>query len=669
MPTAPALLRAGLLSAAALTFHPASPAQAAPKPLHAEAALGPVSPGTPVHANVYLKLHNKADLDASVQEMYSPGAARFHRFGAVGDIRRYAPTDAEVAAVKKELTAHNLKIVATDPMNLSVRIAGTSADIESAFHTTIAQFKAQSGTVLTAMSGAPALGGAASGLVAAVTGVGAHKMQLHAVRPIDPQTGKARAAVPLSAVAPDGAFASAQCFYPASIHTFISNGVTAAYGGLNFGANPANTLPGTLPPCGYSPQDVYRLFGLNSVYGRGYTGRGQTIAIVDAYTAPTIQQDLATFDSIYGLPDPNFQVLTPTPVTEADAGAVGETTLDVEWAHAIAPEAAIALVLAPSLLDTDLENALLYIIENGTADIISNSYGSPELATDPQGVTTFDEIAELAAFVGIDVNFSSGDSGDFAAQENGQTDVSTPADSPYVTAVGGVSAASTPSGNGVIQTGWGNNITRVNSRAGGVDNPPQLRGFVFGAGGGTSQYFAKPAFQSALQGTGRLVPDVAQIADPFTGVEIILTVDGQPSYEVIGGTSVASPVFSAEWALLQQGLGVGLGQAAPLISQYGTNPSFVTDVLPVSAATAAADDVTGRIRDNTTRVLTTFSASDLIQPGNGNRFLSAVYTSTAGSTFDLSFGTDSSLAVTRGYDFVTGWGVLNLPGIFNLLAK
>ncbi len=661
----PSILRAAAFSAGAFALLPALTAQLSPDLQRSATALGRQPAFTPISATVYLKLHNKAALDAAVAAMYADRSPTYHQFAAPDAIRQYAPTAAEVASVKKELAAHNLKVVSTDRMNLAVRVQGTTADFEAAFHTGINQYQANTGEVLSAATATPTLGGEAAGLVASVSGLSSRAAKPFAVHPVDPQTGKVTGIVPVAAAkaSPNGAFFSAQCFYAPATEVFTKGATAAAYQGLVYGAANANTTPGTLSPCGYSPQDVYRFYGLNTVYGRGYTGKGQTVAILDAYGSPTITQDLTTFNSIYNLPPASFKLLTPNPVTGADPGWAGETTLDVEWVHAIAPGADIVLLATPTNSLTDFQDGLLYIIENHTADIISNSWGLGELESDPQAVTSFDQILELAAFTGIAANFSSGDYGDMASVEMGTIDVSSPASSPYATAVGGTSTAYLPDGS-LVQTGWGNNLTRVNSKAGGIDNPPQIRGFIFGAGGGTSQYFAKPAYQAALKGTGRLLPDVSALADPFTGVEIIQTIAGVPSYEVIGGTSLAAPVFSAEWALLQQRFGFALGQAAPLVSAFGTSPSVVTDVLPAKST----DNVYGAIR-NSFGAITNFSSEALIAPATANSYLSALYTSGAGSTFDLSFGTDSSLAVTPGYDTVTGWGVLNMGGIFNLLGQ
>ena len=652
-----ALATSSLLASSAL-------AQVAPALQHSAINLGRQQPSTPISATVWLPLHNKAGLDAAVEAVYKPGSPSYQKFAGPEALKQYAPTAGELAAVKKELLAHNLRVVSADGDNLSLKIAGQTSDFEAAFHTTVSQFRTHAGVTVSALASAPSLGNAASGLVKAVTGVSTG-MKPDSVRPLDPDTGKPLGLHPVATGQnPDGALYSSQCFYQPETVYLNNPTVAAGYHGLGYGANITNTTPGTLPTCGYSPQDVHRLYGLDTVYGKGYTGKGQTVAIVDAFGSPTITADLTTFSSVYNLPAPtatSFQVLEPQPVTKTDVGWAGETTLDVEWTHAIAPDAKILLVAAPSNNDDDLQAAVLYVVENHLANIISNSYSLGELESGAQSVTSWDEVCELAALQGISVNFSSGDYGDSAAAEQGPVDVSSPADSPYATAIGGTSNAFSPIDGSPVQIGWGTNITRLSNKAT-ISDPPVVEGFLFGAGGGTSQYFKLPSYQAALGGTGRQLPDVSALADPYTGAEIIITVDGAQYFEVYGGTSLASPIFSAEWALAGQIVGFPLGQAAPYIAQYA-NTAAIIDVVPPPTQF----NVYGAILDGSG--YKTFSADDLIAPENSSPYLSAIYHGTSTSYYDLSFGSDSSLPVTTGWDPVTGWGTLNLPGVLALLGK
>jgi subtilase family serine protease len=211
------------------------------------------------------------------------------------------------------------------------------------------------------------------------------------------------------------------------------------------------------------------------------------------------------------------------------------------------------------------------------------------------------------------------------------------------------------------QTGWGTNLTRIADTAA-KGNPPAVppvnQGFVFGAGGGPSLFYAKPAFQSGLPGKTRQVPDIGWLADPYTGVEIIETVDGTPAVGTIGGTSLACPMFSGIMAIAAQKAGRPLGQAAPLL--YNLPAGAVTDVVNVSSP----DNVIGWING------TPIGPDDLVEPiGAATSYYSAIYNSpTSTRWFVISFGTDSSLTAAPGWDNVTGVGTPNGLAFVNALA-
>jgi subtilase family serine protease len=191
--------------------------------------------------------------------------------------------------------------------------------------------------------------------------------------------------------------------------------------------------------------------------------------------------------------------------------------------------------------------------------------------------------------------------------------------------------------------------------------PPLNLGFVFGAGGGESQVFAKPSYQSSLPGAGRQLPDISYVGDPFTGVEYIITDPtnpaGGPLIGVIGGTSLSCPMFSALWAIANQAvggdvfLGTSLGQASPLL--YGLPSDAISDVLAVTSP----NNVTGTVYIPHTPPYTE-SADSLAAPlENTTDYISAMYNSPFSTRwFVLTFGTDSSLTTGPGWDNVTGLG-------------
>ncbi len=289
---------------------------------------------------------------------------------------------------------------------------------------------------------------------------------------------------------------------------------------------------------------------------------------------------------------------------------------------------------------------------------ISNSWSGYESGTDGPLRQSGDQVLMLANSRGAAVNFASGDSGN-ETFNLGYQDVNYPASSPYATAVGGVSVALTPNQHSLFQTSWGNNLTEVADTAA-LGNPPldppNNEGFVFGGGGGTSNVYRLPRFQSGLGGQRRLVPDISWVADPYTGVEIVESLDsqGDQGIGVIGGTSLATPMFSALWSIAVQRAGHPLGQAAPYL--YELPPGAVTDI---GGTPNLQSNVTGVLQDaNGTQNLTSW---DLALPLQGlPSFVSALYNSPFSTRwFVLTFGTDSTLQTGPGWDPATGVGSPN----------
>lgn len=329
--------------------------------------------------------------------------------------------------------------------------------------------------------------------------------------------------------------------------------------------------------------------------------------------------------------------------------------------HTVAPGANIVLIETTDNTDTNLDIGILYAAENLLGNVISNSYGGPEVPPydDPADWTAQNTVNELAAALGISANFSTGDDGDFY-NAIGFTAVSMPASSPYATAVGGTSLFLNHDQTMNFQTGWGLNETRIANPS---PNPPVVPplefGFVFGSGGGTSVLWSKPSFQKRLKGKWRKLPDISMDADPETGFEIIITPDAVPgdpqAVTVYGGTSLSCPMFSGVWAIANQAAGMPLGQAATYVYDLPANALYdVTDV-------SSPDNVWGIIFNPFPTLET---ADALVQPlENTKNFISALYNSASSTRWYIfTFGTDSSLTTDPGWDNVTGVGTpIGLP--------
>jgi subtilase family serine protease len=636
--------------------------------------LGPEDPSKLITVTVWLNQHNKAALDELVRQMYEPSSANYHHWLTREEYKAdFAPTAQDAAIVRSFLASHNLSVSSTDKYNHFVRAQGRIGDVQNAFHVLINRYQVN-GEIHRVSSTKPTVEGAAGALIASVQGLSDRTFKSYARKSIDPDTGTPFAGVPLSSVGPNGLFFTDQCFRSPETVTFTTGGgfPSATYAGNRFGSD-ITSGPPNLPPCGYDAADIQTAYGLPQVYKNGWRGKGQTIVIVDAYGSPTIVDDANTYSTLNHLPaltSKNFQIYTAggTSTCTPAEGCYApdwypETTLDVETAHAVAPQADIVLIETTDNTDTNLDEGVLYATENLLGNVISNSYGGPEVPpyNDPTDSAAENTINELAAALGISADFATGDDGDFS-DAIGFTSVSMPASSPYATAVGGTSLFLNKNKTMNFQTGWGLNETRI---ADPTPNPPVVPplefGFIFGAGGGTSVLWHKPSFQKSLTGGWRKLPDISMDADPETGFELVITPDAVPgdpqAVEVYGGTSLSCPMFSALWAIANQAAGKPLGQAATYV--YTLPAGALYDVTDVSSP----DNVTGVIF-NPPNPPALETADALVQPLEKTKnFISALYNSASSTRWDIfTFGTDTSLTTGPGWDNVTGVGTpIGLP--------
>ncbi len=288
---------------------------------------------------------------------------------------------------------------------------------------------------------------------------------------------------------------------------------------------------------GYSPAEIRSAYGVSQLSN---TGAGETVAIVDAYGSPSIQNDLNTFDQQFGLPSANLTIAYPNGKPTTNSGWALETSLDVEWVHALAPQAKILLVEAKSASTSNLVSAINYATSHG-AQVVSNSWGGSEFSSELSYDTNFQH-------TGVVYIASAGDSG--GALE-------WPAVSPDVLAVGGTSLTINSNGSYGGETAWSS------------------------SGGGTSVYESRPAYQdpwTSVVGSQRGVPDIAWDADPNTGVAVYDSTrdQGQAGWFEVGGTSVGAPSWAAMIALADQ------GRTTPL-----STPDVMTQLYNLAGATGS----------------------------------------------------------------------------------
>jgi len=625
--------------------------------------LGAADATQTIDLTVWLKLHNEGQLQKQLHDLYTPGSSSYHKWLSQNTFNvNYSPTAQEVKSVSNFLSSHGFTIVDTAENNFYIHVTGTIAQAEKAFHVQINNYKLN-GKNYRSNATDPSVSDTSGGNIANVTGLDdASDFQPANLRPAG-NVG--------DGVSPNNAVIwQVLCGdFSTSKTLTLTDSSTQSYTGF--------------VPCGYNGAQLEKAYGVDQLISQGIDGSGQTVAIVDAYGSPTLQQDVNAFDTAAGLPPltvgQNLIIDSPPGIVnkhESKAqdpiGWQAEVTLDVEAVHAMAPGAKIVLVAAPNNY-ADLDEAVNWVVVHHLANIVTNSWGLSTDLMSPGRASRDERIFMQAAAEGIGLNFSSGDNGDELANTGGKT-VDYPASSPWVNAVGGTSLFLNSNNGYNFETGWGNNIDRLYTCAGhSVNSSTGLQecnsydpagflaeGFDGGAGGGLSYNFTAQSWQSSAigdatasgfgaVGTHRAVPDVGMLADPYTGMGVWLTDlsvgDTAPELEPYGGTSLASPLFAGIMALVdQQRAAHGMGPAG-LASQYLYNlpPGAVHDVTNPSGV---GNPVSG-------------------DPNAFSLYYGSRY---SGSFFNPTFNQDSSLAVGTGWDDVTGVGSPNAPAFVAALS-
>jgi subtilase family serine protease len=537
----------------------------------------PVTSGT-VTARVYLAGQDPAGLAAFAAAVSTPGNALYgHYLTSAQVMARYGPTQAQVSAVTSWLTGAGLTVTKVqDEMGGYVAVQGSVRAAVRAFGVTFGIFRGPDRRADRApeqMATAPA---SVANAVLTVTGL---DTATHDMTPADtlPPPG------PNYWIGPP-----CSTYYGQK----IAVDQPSAYGKKQPWVN-----------CGYTPRQIRGAYGVSQ---SRMTGKGVTVAIVDAYASPTMPGDANAYAKVTGdqpFGDGQYTQdlaanFTDTGPDQCDAASwYGEETLDVESVHGMAPGANVVYVGAASCTDQDLAEALVFIIDNHLASIVSASWGEPaDLAGE---IPVYEEIFQAGAAEGIGFFFSSGDNGYENPAEDPNSDMQQadyPPESPFVTSVGGTSLAIGRHDNYEFETSWGTLLDPLTADGKHWQSTPPGQypsGYDGSSGGGVSFDFTQPSYQRGVvpnslatslpNGTTsatpmRVEPDVATLADPGTGFlvgQTTLQPNGTSfafSLSRVGGTSVSCPVFAGIEADAQQAAGHPLGFANPAIYQrYGTS--------------------------------------------------------------------------------------------------
>jgi subtilase family serine protease len=490
----------------------------------------------------------QSDLTQLLADQQNPSSPQYHKwltpqqFGA-----RFGISSSDMDKVKAWVQSKGLTVTSVAPSMNYLTISGTIGQVETAFRTQIHSFLENGEGHISNVSD-PQLPAAISSMVVGVRGLNDFKLRSHAaVRPA----------------------------------------ITSTAGtGNHF----------------LAPGDFFTIYDVAPLLSQSINGTGIAIGIVGRTDISTA--DVATFRSLSGLPANPPQIVQATGYRSGTRSTndLTESQLDVEWSGAVAPNATIKFVTVGTSTTTDVDDALIYAVANNVAPIISMSYGNCESVWGQSSINTLNLTFQQANAQGITVIAASGDAGatdcDSAGIASEGLAVDFPASSPFVTGAGGTMFSGDVS-NSSQYWNSSNTANGTNSYAGSVksyipespwNETNSTTGLTAGGsgGGGASAFFAKPAWQA---GTGvpadssRDVPDIALAAaashDPYLICSQGSCTNGYTNasgvYNVVGGTSAASPSFAGIVALLEQKLGTGgLGNINPhlygfLGSQYYNN--------------------------------------------------------------------------------------------------
>jgi subtilase family serine protease len=379
----------------------------------------------------------------------------------------------------------------------------------------------------------------------------------------------------------------------------------------------------------------------------GDTGKGVTVAIIDAYKNPHLVSDTNTWAKTVGVPTLKSGQLTTAGSASTFnqqnecGGADGwyeEAALDVEAVHGMAPGANIDF-LGSKNCDAGIDKSINYVVQHHSADMVSNSYGDEGEAGLGSELTLEHSLFLQAAVEGIGFYFSTGDDGDETDDPANPAPIADyPATDPMVTAVGGTSLGVNKNGSKLFESAWGTAIDDITYKKGKPAKyaEPVPGDFWGGGGGGVSSLFTQPYYQKSTVPTSlsemngktpmRTTPDVSIDGDPYVGFYIFDTISTGPEAFAIGGTSLSCPLMTGLQALASQGRPVAIGFANPLM--YNLSSLEFNDVKNPKTPRAVTNE---------------------------------------GGTYVASFGFDSSLTAVKGYDDATGLGSPN--GILFLVGE
>ena len=561
---------------------------------------GPSDGAATVTADLALKPRDQGALDAFVTAVSTPGSPQYHQYLKAGQFGTvFGPDASTIDSARSWLASNGLQVGPTTPDGLLIPATGSVSQMEQAFSVAVVDTRLPSGRLSRYVASAPAVPASLAPSVQGVIGLSSVAEPSPQLVPGPPPAGTGSGALPAAPAGAGSAASTAPAPRTATELPHVGPGdcATADTIAARNGAFTANQLAS--------------IYGLSSLYGRNQSGAGITVGIYEL--EPYTDADIAAYKTCYGLPNPNTPLTKTCPQGQCASGSQsGEAALDIENVAGLAPNATIRVYSGPQSGNGPVATYDLMATED-QAQVLSTSWGvcEPLMATSPGQQAAESTIFAEAAAQGQTVVAAAGDSGStdcyFPPSDTSTTvTVDDPADQPDVTGVGGTSLT----GAGPAETVWND---------------------VYGSGGGgVSSDFAQPAWQNGpgvasapalaqCQAIGRTscreVPDVSASSDPAHGYPIYFS----GSWEIVGGTSAASPLWAAMSAVVDQGLGGAAGLVNPTLYGAGT------------CATSPFNDVT--------------VGNNALLSSSGSRF-----------------------SATANYDLATGWGSADAARLETALA-
>ena len=275
--------------------------------------LGSEDPTKTIEVSVWLNPHNRDQMDTTARDLYDHKSPNYRHWLTRSQIvERFAPTAEEAKTVQQFFESHNLKVVKVGRDNFFVRARGTVADVQNAFHVQLNDYEVR-GKIIRANATDPYVEGAAGPLVRAVSGLDSGEYE-HPAMQRGARVSTTKAGNTTEVAASSSSFYSSDCFDRVVAQTYSTN---------NDGQLPIGTYTGnhlnlqslTSSGCGYTPEPIHTAYKLTGLYAEGYTGKGQTVVIVDWCGSPTIQKDANVFSAKFGLPllgPSNFRIIYTT---------------------------------------------------------------------------------------------------------------------------------------------------------------------------------------------------------------------------------------------------------------------------------------------------------------------------------------------------------------------